>query len=187
GRFESAFFTLLAFGADGRVARSERFDDDCADQALARFDELTAAPASSHAASRRSPAIRPNAATANAAAIDAVIAAREPQARAQLTALHVGDGYEVVDHINGITHDLSGSLATWDALMRVPDLTFRLVPLATLGDSLALFRRTISASGVARGNFDIGIYEFDAVMMSEVDAQGRRSRSENFAMGRLGD
>src|SRR5262249_40016642 len=68
GRFESTFFTLRAFGADGRVARTERFDDDCADQALARFDELTAAPASSHAASRRKPPLRPNAATRNAAA-----------------------------------------------------------------------------------------------------------------------
>src|SRR5262249_56680819 len=103
GRFESAFFTLLAFGADGRVARSERFDDDCADQGLARFDELTAAPASSHAASPRRPAVRPNAATANAAAIDAVIAAREPQARAQLTPRH-RDEYEDGAPIPRITH-----------------------------------------------------------------------------------
>src|SRR5262249_1686305 len=91
GRFESAFFTLLAFGADGRGAGRGGSGGDRAGRAPARCGELPAAPPSPHAASRRRPAVRPNAATVNAAAIDAVIAAREPQARAQLTALHVGD------------------------------------------------------------------------------------------------
>src|SRR5262249_36256346 len=95
GSFEQTSFLLRAFDADGRVARTEFFDDDCAEQALARFDELTTVPASSHAASRRRPAVRPNAATANSAAIDALIAARTPQARAQFIALHVGDGFEL--------------------------------------------------------------------------------------------
>src|SRR5262249_31531662 len=175
GAFEQTSFVLRTFDADGRIARTEFFDDDCADQALARFDVLTTAPASSPAASPRRRAVRPNAATANAAAIDAVIAAREPQARAQLTPLH-RDEYEVVDHINGITHDLSGSLAGWDALMRVPDLTFRLVPLATLGDSLALFRRTISASGGGGGDFDLGIFEVGAVVLSGGRGAGRPER-----------
>src|SRR5262249_43347789 len=126
GAVEWCLCELFIFGADGLATRWEQFDAERDAEALARFEELTAAP--SPVARRRGRAVRPNAATANAAAIDAVVAAREPQARAQLTAL-IDDRYEVVDHVNGITHDLSGSLATWEAFIRVPDLTSEHVPL----------------------------------------------------------
>src|SRR5262249_39684347 len=115
------------------------------------------------------------------------IAAREQDALAQLARLAIAEGYEVVDHMNGVEYDLRGSLATWDAIMRVPGLASRHESLATLGDSLALFRHTVSASGVLRGNCDIGAYEIERLFVAETDSTGRRSRVEAFHTPRLGD
>jgi class 3 adenylate cyclase/tetratricopeptide (TPR) repeat protein len=184
GTYERPYLMMWTYGAGGLVTRAEQFDIGREAEALARFDELTAAP--TRAVARRKRAVRPNAATANAAAIDAVLAARDPQAPAQLDRL-ISDGSEVVDHINGITFDRRGALATWDALMRVPDLTSRYEPLATLGDSLAVLRRSLSASGVRRGRFDVGPYEDERIDLVETDSTGRRSRSEAFHVHRLGD
>src|SRR5262249_49791330 len=55
------------------------------------------------------------------------------------------------------------------------------------GDSLALFRQSVSASGVARGNFDIGAYEYERIFVVETDSTGRRSRVEGFHAHRLSD
>src|SRR5262249_28364135 len=57
----------------------------------------------------------------------------------------------------------------------------------TLGESLALSRTSASASGVARGGVDVGAYERHAISLIEVDAQGRRQRTEIFAADRLAD
>src|SRR5262249_59675677 len=59
-------------------------------------------------------------------------------------------------------------------------------PLATLGDSLTLCREWSSASGVAGKTFDVGAFEIEAVILVEVDAQGRRRAIEVFAADRLG-
>src|SRR6185503_9585630 len=45
GAYERPFLMLWVFGADGLVTRFEQFDSDREDEALARFDELTAEPA----------------------------------------------------------------------------------------------------------------------------------------------
>ena len=44
GAYEQHFLMLLVFGADGLLTRNELFDVDRDDEALARFDELTAEP-----------------------------------------------------------------------------------------------------------------------------------------------
>src|SRR5262249_21289708 len=82
GTYERHRLVIWTFGADGLLARWEQFDPDRDDEALARFDELMAAP--SRTARRHGRVVRPNAATANAAAIDAVIATRDPRAIAQI-------------------------------------------------------------------------------------------------------
>src|SRR6266705_1002141 len=87
------------------------------------------AAAPSRAAKRLEPRVRPNAATANAASIDAAIVARDADA---LPALHA-DGFEVVDHTTGITYDRRGELSSFRALLSAQDATFRHEPLATLG------------------------------------------------------
>jgi class 3 adenylate cyclase len=187
GPYERQHLSLWGFGVNGLISRLEWFVPDREDEALARFDELTGEPSATAAPFRvtetRARRIRSNAATANQARTDAVIAARDAEAIPTL----LSDDTEVLYHPTGAVYGRDGLLASWRALMRVPDSTFRNEPLAALGDSLALFRQTVRASGVVRGNFDIGIYELDGVLLSEVDAQGRRCRAEVFAIERLGD
>src|SRR5262249_44645010 len=57
---------------------------------------------------------------------------------------------------------------------------------ATLGDSLALCRVSVSASGVAAGDFDVGPYEGDRIFLVENDSTGCRRRSEVFLSEDLG-
>src|SRR5262249_13705797 len=93
--------------------------------------------------------------------------------------------YEVVDHLNQVTHDRRGTLATFRAVMRVPGLTWRQEPLATLGDALALGRVSVTASGVARGSFDVGPDEGDRIFLVENDSAGCRRRAEVFPSNHL--
>src|SRR5206468_5462611 len=116
----------------------EGFEADREAEALARFDALTAEPTPVRPARR----VRPNAATANAARLDAVIAARDDDTLATLFA----DEMEVVDHPTGTTWDARGNLASWRSLLSAHDPTCRHELLATLGDSLALCRLSTSAS-----------------------------------------
>src|SRR5262249_13316503 len=87
----------------------------------------------------------------------------------------------------GRTYDRQGLLATWHSLVRAQDATERVEPLATLGDWLALCREWVSGSGVAGRKFDVGPYEIEYVILSEVDTQGRRAGTEIFATDHLGD
>src|SRR6185295_20411069 len=74
GEWERPAVDLFVFGRDGLLERLESFEPDRVADALARFDELTAEPPR---AARR---VRPNAATAAAARIDAAFAARDADA-----------------------------------------------------------------------------------------------------------
>src|SRR5262245_28219137 len=163
GAWEAQILRLLVFGADGHVTRSEMFDVDGEAEALARFDELTSEPSLARFVVPSRPVkksvrrVRQNAATANAARVEAAIAARDFDAIAACFA----DLCEVIDHANGATYDREGTLTTWRSLLRVRDATYRQEPLATLGDSLALCRQCTSAPGVAGKRFDVGAYEIE--------------------------
>src|SRR5262249_18385289 len=151
GAFETTLLMLWVIGPDGLAAHNESFPSDGEAEALARFDELTASGTTGQAMERRRNAARPNAASSLAVRIDAAVAARDEQQLATL----ITDSYEVVDHATGVTYDRSGMLATWRGLMRVPDLTYRQEPVATLADSLVMCRLSTSAPHVARGDFDV--------------------------------
>jgi ketosteroid isomerase-like protein len=92
-----------------------------------------------------------------------------------------------VDHAHGVTYDRQGLLATFRSLLRAQDPTHRYDALATLGDSLALFRVSTSGSAYAGRKLDVGAYEREEIVLIEVDAEGRRRRSESFAPDHLGD
>src|SRR5262249_32267408 len=132
GPYERPFLWLGTFGPDGLVTRSELFDADREDEALARFDELTAEAAPRPAR----PPVRPTAATAPRARYDAAFAERDADALAVLLA----EEYEFVDHPTGATFGRSGMLDVYRRQFRIQDLTRRRHTLATLGDSLALSR-----------------------------------------------
>src|SRR5262249_8886189 len=152
GAYERPFLMLGILGADGLVARLEQFDIGQEAEAVARWDELVAAPSTVRPTSRR---VRPNAVTVNAARLDAAMAARDVDALPTLVARDA----TVIEHTTGATYDAAGTLASRRALLRARQLSFRHEPLATLGDSLALLSLSLSADGVTGGQFDVGAYE----------------------------
>src|SRR5262249_11908840 len=132
---------------------------------------------------KRQRRVRPNAATANFARLDAAVTACDAET---LPAL-VAERSETIDHTTGVTYDRQGWVATLRLLLRARDPRYRHEPLAPLGDSLALCRELPSAGGFAGTNFDVGAYEKEQISLVEVDAEGNRARSEYFAADRLGD
>src|SRR5207247_431591 len=132
GAFERAYLLLLAFGADGRLTRTESFDADRDAEALARFDELTAEP--SRAVTTRARRVRANFAPAYSARLDAAMAAGDTSA---LESLFLDDA-SYVDHVNGIVFDRQGIVLSLRNRLSGRDVTYRHEPLASMGDFLAL-------------------------------------------------
>src|SRR5439155_526612 len=71
---------------------------------------------------------------------------------------------------------IDGLLTRWEQLDAERD-----------AEALALFRFSLSASGIAGATVDIGAYEKEEIVLTEVDAQGHMQRAEFFARDRLGD
>jgi hypothetical protein len=190
GSFERRFLLLLVFGPDGLVTCWEQFDADRDAEALARFDQLTGEPGpggvrrvAARSVERRVPRVRPNAATAHMARVLAAYAARDPAAFDLL----LEDSVEVVDRTTGATYDRQGLLASLRALLAASNPSLRYELLATLGDSLSLSRAFTSGSRFAGAKFDVGAYEREELILTEVGADGRRRRSEVFATDHLRD
>ncbi len=177
GSFERTFVRLGIFGRDGLVSHSEWFDADREADALARFDALTTEPP------RPARRVRPNAATANARRVEAAVAARDADAFEQL----IGDDATELHHPTGSEFDRPQMLRSWRTFLSAEDFALAYEPLATLGDALALIRSSASASGVARRNVDVGAYERETINLIEVDAEGKRRRTEFFDTRSLGD
>jgi ketosteroid isomerase-like protein len=163
------------------VVRWDQFDGERDAEALARFDALTEPQPARPAASVRR--VRANAATANAAGVDAAFATRDADA---LGALFAEDS-ETVHHPTGATWNRQGALARFRSGFRAREVTLAHEPLATLGDALALCRMSWSGSGASGGGFDVGAYEGEQIALIEADAHGQRHRAEFFADDRLAD
>ncbi len=180
GAWEKPGLVLWVFGSEGLVARIETFDADREAEALARFDELTTEPPATRRVRRR---VRPNAATANTTRLDAAFAARDADALPNLFA----DDAEMVHHPTGAVYDRQGALDGWRAFLEARDGTFAHEPVATLGESLALYRQWASFAGAVRYGLTFGAAAKEEIVLLEVDARGRRQRVEFFATDRLGD
>jgi hypothetical protein len=76
---------------------------------------------------------------------------------------------------------------SWRSLLHAQEPTCRHEPIATLGESVALCRRSVSGRGFAGARFDVGAYEKEEMALTEVDSDGRQTRYEDFAEDRLGD
>src|SRR5262249_62178829 len=111
------------------------------------------------------------------------VAARDADA---LPALYA-DESETLDHTTGTTWRREAQLHTISLLLRAEEPTCRLEPLATLGDLLALFRVSTSASRFVGGTFDVGAYQKEEIHLVEVDARGRCLGGEGFAVDQLGN
>ncbi len=181
GPFEREFLILSVFGSDGLQTHAEMFDVDRDAEAHARFDELTAEP---RAASTTRRSVRANRATTHADRLNAAIAARDARMVHSLTS----DGMHAVLHPTGAVLDGQEVLDWWRLFFEEDrDGGFRVDPVATLGDSLALCRQSWTGSASADAVFDVGPYQRDALALIEGDAEGRIERSEVFAPDRLGD
>lgn len=178
GTFEVVTLVLHVFDADGLIARTELFEPERGATALARFDALTADTVPRRPVRRR---VRPNAATRTIAAIEAAFARRDLAA----VDARLGDPLETIEHPTATRYGRAGQLESSRRMMRMPDLEFRLEPLATLGDSLCLARRVVTASGTAGGTFDVGAYEIENLVVNAVDATGRLTSAEVFASDHL--
>ena len=123
---------------------------------------------------KRERRVRPNAATANAARFDAAMAARDADALSDLFADEMRSRRP--PHRQHLRP--AGMLASFRSLLRVPGPEYRHEPLATLGDSLALCRLSVSAGAVAGRKSMSAPTRSRMIVLVEVDAQGRRRRAE---------
>jgi len=179
GRFERPMLQIAAFDRDGRIAVFEWFDLDREAEALARFEEVVAGPAPPSL--RR---VRPNAATANAARMDAAVAARDLDAFLALLA----DGATSVHHQTRTSYQERDSVVAYQMMLSNQSLRFAHEPLATLGDSLALCRSVLSIeSGYYPDGTEVGASDMGSLALLEVDERGLRTRTEFFAIDRLAD
>ncbi|MGH7289513.1 MAG: nuclear transport factor 2 family protein, partial [Myxococcota bacterium] len=142
-----------------------------------------AGPPPSEAARPTVRRVRSNAAVMNIRSLEAAVAAQDAEAFDPL----ISDDAMSVDHTTGTELDRSRIVRSWRTYLAAENFTFGSEPLATLGEALALVRQFSAASGVARGNVDVGAYEREMIVLVEVDTAGRRQRSEFFAPRRLGD
>jgi len=178
--------------ADSEEARAIELWDTKGATLLAERARRDAAPLAHPHRSRTDPIapvraarlrVRPNAATANAATLDAAFAARDADVFATL----VADVVEVVHHPTGVIYDRQGTLDAWHMLLGAQDLAFAHEPLATVGEALALFRTSVSFSALPENIAPVGAASWDEVLLIEVDGRGQRCRVELFAPNRLGD
>ena len=125
----------------------------------------------------------PNAATASAARFEAAVVARDEDAFLRQFA----EEDEVVHHPTGAVWDRDGTLAMFRPMWRADDPVFRMEPLATLGDTLALCRHSASAERLAGKKYDVGAFESREILVFAADAQGRIRQIEFFANDRFAD
>ena len=121
--------------------------------------------------------VRPNAASENAARL---VAALERQDFDAVERLH-DPAVRVVYHPTGSTYGLAGLMETFRGFPELTGLTIRSELLATLGESLALYRLVMSFDSYAMA----GASEVELLVLDEVNADGRRIVREIFAADRL--
>ena len=170
GAFERQFLQLLVFGTDGLIIRSENFDADRAAEALARFDELTAAVPSARAS--RTPR-RARSRASRTRGTRAIGAASRRSSR------------PAPGHSTGG----AWSSSSWIGLQFLDFLraTFEMATsryvsevIATRGDRLALDHHLIEVR-----DGDIGATEIESLIVVELDERGERVATVRFDPGDL--
>jgi tetratricopeptide (TPR) repeat protein len=127
--------------------------------------------------------VRENAAIGEALRLQAAVAARDVAAVRE----SFGGLVEVVDHPTGSTFDGRAMLAVWRSFLAAQEPELRHEPLATLGESLALLRGSMSFEALAEGTAPFGPVSRDEIVFIEVGPHGRHQRLELFAPDHLGD
>ena len=195
GAYERRIWELMLFNDNGKLSRWERFDEDKAAEALARFEELTGEhipdPPSASAAAEQAAAnsdvtssriVASNAATAMVAQVESRVEARDwPGLRALLR-----DDYRCVERGVGTDMSADKTVESFQYAFRSVDPYWENEMLASLGETLCLSRRRTGARRTAGKRFDVADYESVGYQLNEVDEQGLLRYSEVFAENRLG-
>ena len=160
GAFESPTFSLLLLNATGLIARAEAFGVEQVEQALARFDVLTGAAAPREPAPASPRRVRPNAATANTARIDAAVAARDLDA----FLAELAEGADAVNHSLGVEYAERDARRGYELMLASENLRFGHEPLATLGDGLALCRSTLAIDAAVAEVVPAGVSDMSGIL-----------------------
>jgi class 3 adenylate cyclase/ketosteroid isomerase-like protein len=112
----------------------------------------------------------PNAATANVERFRAAIRSRDQDALREVLA----EESTFVHVPLGVTWDRDGILDSWETFFTADDVDFAMVPIETVGDSLALLRGRRTMSSYEQW----GPSDTEEVVIIEVDSQGKRVRTE---------
>ncbi|MGJ8668753.1 MAG: nuclear transport factor 2 family protein [Oceanococcus sp.] len=183
GTFENEFLFLSTFGADGRGNRSEFFDIDKVDEALARFEELTRHPAPSGEPDPAPRRVIPNAASQMMMRYATAIQAQDWAAARACPS----DEYQELHHPTGSTLNAHESVSSFEHLYRSDNAYYECTPLATLGNSICLIKGRFGASGGRGKRHDVGPYENIFLVVMEVNEQGQFSYGEVYSDNKLGD
>ena len=158
-----------------------------AEQARRRTGNAAPAPPSAESPAPARPIrrrVRTNDAITYAARLEAVMAARDSDALSSL----FDEDFEYVDHPAGLETGRDGIIETFARLIQASDsFVFRNEPLAALGDSLGLYRGTISVPGIVLDGLPFGALETEFAVLTQTNGSGRAVRSEVFAADKLGD
>ena len=160
---------MVLVHAAGRLARVELFDGPDLDQAIARFDELTATPRASVFAPRTNAATRTVGAVHQALQVGDVDAAMARYA----------DGFEIVDDRSIVREQRHADAQRQSfELMVAAGTTLHARPLAVRGERLLLSELTVSSQN-----------GFTTTMLDlvEVDDEGRVSRAASFDADRFAE
>ena len=141
------------------------------------------AAVSAAAESGRPRRVRANAATAHSLALTAVMSERDER---RLPALF-NEQVEVTHHPTGVVFGPEASLQRFRATLHAEGLVFAHVPVAALGESLALSHSSTSFARLDEGDISIGAHDAERFVLVEVDGEGRALRVEIFAEDRLAD
>lgn len=168
--FELTMLAMGEFDADGQQRRAEWFESTHLEQALARFDELTASsPSARH---RR---FRPNRASACLPG-----GPMDDEAYHRAMAAQLRDDFVHVDHRMHLELDRTAVIATWREMAKGQHPTVQVTTLATAGDRHCLSRnawRTRAAVDEARA---MGPSEVSWLNVLRSAADGRVVRLETF-------
>ncbi|HTL84705.1 MAG TPA: nuclear transport factor 2 family protein [Acidimicrobiia bacterium] len=169
--------------ADARVALSVALRAagqlEAADAERSHAHELWAAKGATTLSRRADPSAEPalprriaapNAATANVERFRAAIRTHDRDALRTVLA----DESIFVHLPLGVTWNRDGILDSWETFLTADDIDFAMVPIQTIGDSLALLRGRRTMSSYEQW----GPSDTEEVVIIEVDAGGRRIRTE---------
>ncbi len=184
GEFERHSWELWVFSDEGFLCHWERFEPEQRDQALARFEELTAGSQPTEKSEARLREVTPNAASQ---ALKAASAAGNTRNWTALRAL-ARDDYVEAHHPTAATYGPDDMVKSIERLFRSENAFWQFEELATLGPRLCISRSHSGASGTQAGaRFDVGAFESKLLDVAEVDEQGLMARNEIFAEHKLGE